>query len=166
MAGFEVIMYGRFWVIPEVVAVVAVIYCVAPRRTLGSATPSDQSTFSDLEHQWMNAVKRQDIAALERILAPEFTLTVAIEGLPLESTGRADYLAACKGYYVIHEFTFNEIAVRRYGEVAVVISRYRQKATLGGTEDRSAEYFLTDTWVRHNGVWKVVARYSSRPEKA
>jgi ketosteroid isomerase-like protein len=133
---------------------------------LASGSDSDTAQFTRLEHEWMNAVKGQDIATLERMLAPEFSLTVAVEGRALEVVARGDYIAACKGYYVIHSFTFDEISVRRYGDVAVVASRYRQKATLDGREDRSAEFFLIDTWVRRDGTWHVASRYSSRPEKA
>ena len=119
-----------------------------------------------LENQWMNAVKERDLPTIEAILAPAFTLTIAIEGAPLEVIDRSSYLEACKSFYAIHSFTFDELQIREYGDTATVASRYRQNATLGGTEDRSAEFFLVDVWVRHDGAWQVAARYSSRPEPA
>jgi ketosteroid isomerase-like protein len=129
------------------------------------AQESAEAQLKGLEQQWMDAVKAQDIKTLEKILAAEFTLTVAIEGEPLQVTTRADYLEACKGFYVIHSYDFKEFLICIYGDVAMVNSRYVQKATLGGKLDRSAEFFLSDTWVKRNGRWQVVARYSSRPER-
>jgi ketosteroid isomerase-like protein len=134
------------------------------------AQPTDEAlapieqAFLERERAWHDAIQRQDIPALEAFLAPEYTLTVAVTGEPLYVTERADYIEACRGFYVIHAYAFDEVAVRDYGDVAVVSSRYRQRATLGGTEDRSAEFFLTDVWVRRDGRWQVSARYSSRPE--
>ena len=130
-----------------------------------AAQESVEAQLKRLEQQWMTAVKAQNIKTIENILAPEFTLTVAVEGEPLEVITRADYLEACKGFYVIHSYDFKEFLIRTYGDVAIVNSRYVQKAMLGGKADRSAEFFLSDTWVKREGRWQVVARYSSRPEK-
>jgi ketosteroid isomerase-like protein len=115
-----------------------------------------------LENEWIRAVRDRDFAALERVLSPEYTFTVAVAGKPLSTMNRDAYIHRAKGY-VVTESRIDESLVRVYGDVAVVTSRYTQKATLHG-HDRSAEFLLTDTWVKRDGTWRAVARASSRPE--
>jgi ketosteroid isomerase-like protein len=115
-----------------------------------------------LENEWIRSMREQDHAALDRVLAPEFTYTVAVAGRPLSTIDRDAYLHRAKGYAVSASH-FEENLVRAYGDVAVVSSRYVQTATLHG-KDRSAEFLLTDTWVKRDGQWKAAARVSSRPE--
>jgi len=115
-----------------------------------------------LENEWIRSVREQDLAALDRVLAPEFTYTVAVAGRPLSTIDRDAYIHRAKGYAVSASH-FEENLVRAYGDVAVVSSRYVQTATLHG-KDRSAEFLLTDTWVKRDGQWKAAARVSARPE--
>jgi ketosteroid isomerase-like protein len=127
-----------------------------------AAEPSDVDRFTQLEKAWATAIKAQDRAALERTLAPEYTLTVAMTD-GLQRVDRDRWLDNAVGPYVLHDYTFDEVVVRRYGDTAVVSSRYSQKATVNG-RDRSGSFFLTDIWVHAGGQWRVSARYSSRLE--
>ena len=130
-----------------------------------AASPVDDPAvieFRAREEAWANAIKAQDRAALEAFLAPDYSLTVALAG-GLAKVNRASWLKNAVSTYKLHEFSFDEVAVRQYGNTAVVTSRYTQKATVDGG-DRSGQFFLTDVWVRLKGKWKVSARYSSRLE--
>ena len=130
----------------------------------GSAFGADDpatAKFRALEEAWTTAIQAQDRARLEAYLRPEYTLTVAVVG-GLTSIDRVTWLEYAVSTYVIHEFQFNELVVREYGNTAVVSSRYTQKATFDGG-DLSAEFFITDVWVKTGEKWQVSARYSSRP---
>ena len=115
--------------------------------------------FRALEIAWSQAIRAQDRERLESFLSPDYTLTVALP-TGLSVTEREAWLRNAVTVYKIHEFEFTEVAVRRFGDVAIVSSRYKQKATVNG-RDRSGDAFLTDVWVRANGKWRVSARYSS-----
>jgi ketosteroid isomerase-like protein len=128
----------------------------------GGARGADDATtakFRTLEEEWSNAIRAQDVAKLEQFLRPEYTLTVARAG-KLGHTDRASWLQNAASIYVLHEFRFAEIVVREYGDVAVVSSRYTQRATVDG-RDRSGESFLTDIWVKTGDRWQVSARYAT-----
>ena len=125
-------------------------------------SPGDDEALRRLESEWIRAIREQDLPALDRVLAPDFTYTVAVAGKPLATMARDAYLRRAKDY-AIRESRFDEILVRTYGNVAVVNCRYSHKASLHG-RDRSAEFFLTDTWVKLDGQWLAAARASSRPE--
>lgn len=127
-----------------------------------SAPGGDADTLKTLENEWIRSVREGDLPALGRVLSPDFTFTVAVAGKPLSTMGRDAYVHRAKGY-TVRESSFDEIVARVYGDVAVVTSRYTQKASLHG-RDRSAEFLLTDTWVKLDGQWLAAARVSSRPE--
>ena len=131
-----------------------------------AAVAEDPQTaeFRALEIAWSEAIRAQDRDRLESFLSPDYTLTVALP-TGLSVTKREEWLRNAVTVYKIEEFEFTELAVRRFGEVAIVSSRYKQKATVNG-RDRSGEAFLTDVWVRAKGKWRVSARYSSRAKGA
>ena len=136
-------------------------------RTLPAQSPpapaeDASSEIRRLEDAWIRSMRDQDLAARDRVLAREFTYTVAVAGRPLSTIDRDAYVRRAKGY-VVRASHFEESLVRTYGDVAIVTSRYFQTATLHG-KDRSAEFLLTDTWLKRDGRWKAAARVSSRPE--
>lgn len=126
-----------------------------------AAVAQDPQTaeFKALEVAWSEAIRKQDRERLESFLSPDFTLTVA-RPTGLSVTEREEWLRNAVTVYKLHDFEFTEVAVRRFGEVVIVISRYKQTATVNG-RDRGGDAFLTDVWVRINGKWRVSARYSS-----
>ena len=62
--------------------------------------------------------------------------------------------------YEIAEAAVDQYYVRAYGDVAAVML-WRQKASLRGA-DRSAQFTLTDIWVKRANGWRLAERHSSR----
>jgi hypothetical protein len=117
-------------------------------------TPTDRE-FADRQSAWMEAAKRKDLDALEHILAPEFAYTSTGQG----RTTRQEWLDTI-AIYDLQTFEIVELESRLYGDdVAVVLSRYRQTATLDGVA-RSGEFLITDVWVKRGDSWQVAARSS------
>jgi ketosteroid isomerase-like protein len=114
--------------------------------------------FAALEQRWAEAVRDRDIRFLERLLAPEFTLTTGRRPSPIR--GREEYLEITESRYVVTEFEFERIEVLEYGDAAVVRSRYRQRGSMGG-EDRNQTFLITDVFVRVDERWLAVNRHLS-----
>jgi len=152
----------RIRVLPVLATIVLSSAAASNAQPAPGAAEDTSALIRRLENEWIRSMREQDLAALDRFLAPEFTYTVAVAGQPLSTIDRGAYIHRAKGY-AVSAFHFEENLVREYGDVAVVSSRYLQTATLHG-KDRSAEFLLTDTWVRRDGQWKAAARVSSRPE--
>jgi len=106
------------------------------------------------EREWMEAVQRKDIGALDLILAHEYAYTASGHG----RWSRQRWMETLPTYD-IHHFEMIEVDVRDYGEVAVVLSHYRQEASVAGTR-RSGDFLITDVWVERDGRWQVVTRSS------
>ena len=107
-----------------------------------------------LEREWMEAIQRKDLAALDRLVGPDYAYTASGQG----RWPRQRWMETV-AVYDVHAFTFLDIDVRVYGDVAVVLPHVRQTATVAGAT-RSGEFLITDVWVRRGDRWQVVARSS------
>lgn len=105
--------------------------------------------------EWMDAVRQKDVETLESLVAPEYMLQAPGIG----RMTREQWLAAIS-VYDIESFEFADVQILAYGDMAVMRSRYTQKATYRG-QDRSDELLITDVWIRRDGLWQVVTRHSS-----
>jgi Domain of unknown function (DUF4440) len=110
----------------------------------------------ELEHRWMEAVRDRDIDFLERLLAPEFTLTTGRPGA--EVRNREEWLAVTRDTYVIEEFGFDELYVDVYPGTAVVRSKYHQRGRMGDA-DRTQPFLMTDVFIRRDDGWVAVTRH-------
>ena len=109
------------------------------------------------ENAWMDAWLRRDRAAAESIIADEFTLISSLGG---EVFSKAQWLEGAMGPMICESFQFDRLQVRDYGDTAVAIGWYHQKATARGN-DWSGEFRLTDVWHFRGGRWQVVARHAT-----
>ena len=108
-----------------------------------------------LSNELVRAVQERDAARLDTMLAREFTLLGAAGELD-----REELIAAAAGRYAIEDFGYEEIDPEVYGDTAVVVSRYRQTATLDG-RDVSARLHVTDVWIRRDARWQIVRRHAT-----
>jgi ketosteroid isomerase-like protein len=120
--------------------------------------PEEREIMS-LQHAWMKAVMAHDAATLQQILADDFTMTSVHSGGEL--LGKAEYIGAF-GKVKHSLFSFRDVVIRIYGEMAVVNSRFHQQYP-GESKESAGEFLLTDVWVRRDGRWQAVSRHASRP---
>jgi ketosteroid isomerase-like protein len=111
------------------------------------------------ERELQAAVAARDVATLDRLLGPEFTLTTGRAGN--EVRGRAEYLEITGTRYVIEDFRFEELEVIELAPgAALVRSRYVQRGSMDGA-DRSQPFLMTDVWARREPGWQLVTRHVS-----
>ena len=103
-----------------------------------------------------------DVAALERVLTPDFTLTLS-NG---EVSTRADEINELQSKKVHYDVFENyDMLARIYGDdMAVVLGKTRVKGTADGKPfDRVVQF--TDTLIKRDGRWQLAAGHVSRIEK-
>lgn len=137
--------------------------------SLGCTTTANTGAEADeiraLEQQWNEAIDRRDAAAMERFLAPDYALIIGVRGQPLRVVPRDVWLKTL-ALYDIRSFSIDDFRVSIRGDVAVVTMLFTQDAVVGPERrDRSAQFMITDIWVRYAGGWRVAERHSSRPEQ-
>jgi len=104
------------------------------------------------------SVAEEGRATCDRILGEDFLLTSA-RGVLMS---KEQWLAGAMGPFVGEAFDWEEIRVRPFGDVAVVHSRARQRASIAG-QDWSGVFLLTDVWVFRDNRWQVVSRHGTGP---
>ena len=115
-----------------------------------------EAEIEDVLRRWAQAVADREMAFLETLLAPEFTLTTGRPGAPVRT--REQYLAVTRDEYEVDSWEFDEIIVQHYGRFALARSRYTQSGRMG-TESRDGAYLMTDAFVKQAGRWRAVARH-------
>ena len=121
-----------------------------------------EAHIADLERRWTAAFQRKDVAEMQRFLADGYALIIAVQGERLQIVPRNAWFESLEDYQ-IEDAAIDQIYVRAYGDVAVAVMLWRQKASLRGA-DRSAQFTLTDIWVKQANGWRLAERHSSRPE--
>ena len=129
---------------------------------LGSSTNDDQAKVASLDTEYQAAVKRNDAATIDRILAQDFVLVTGSG----KTYTKADVLAEARDGQIVYERQ-EELAqtVRIWGDTAVVTAQLWAKGTDRGKPfDR--KLWFSDTYVRTPAGWRYVFGQSSLPLNA
>ena len=107
----------------------------------------------ELEHRTKDAMVHNDASFTEHSLAENY---IAIGPLG-EVITKGEVVAARRTSKLHYESVeFSEVAVRVYGDTAIVTARAEVKGTDLG-QDFSGPYRFTRVWVKHGGEWRTVS---------
>ena len=129
---------------------------------LPPADPATVAEIGELERRWGEAFLTGDHEFLESIIAPEFALAASRPSGETDFMFRLGWMRNCP-LFEHRGFEMNMVHVATAGPVAI--------ATVEGlwTVDRRdghglvpVRFVVTDTWLRRDGQWQVVWRYSNR----
>jgi len=138
------------------VAFVAVLVC----GFISAQTPAEQEVLQ-FERDACKAFLDADPVALERVLTPDFTLTLS-NGDVSTRGNEIDELRNGKVHYDV--FENYDMKARLYDDTAVVVGKTHVKGTAEGKPfDRVVQF--TDTLIKRDGQWQLAAGHVSRIEK-
>ena len=141
-------------------AMLILLAAVLACRSLAQ-TPAQQEVLQ-FERDACKAFLDADVAALEGVLTPNFTLTLSSG----EVSTRADEINELQSKKVHYDVFENyDMLARLYGnDAAVVLGKTRVKGTADGKPfDRIVQF--TDTLIKRDGRWQLAAGHVSRIEK-
>ena len=133
---------------------------IVPTALAQTADPIQQ--VRQLEREWLDAYEKHDAEAMQRIVADDFTIVFPDGG----SQTKADIMAMMErgrtGKRPSPRFTTEDVNARVYGGDTVILSGrvVTHMKRPDGTEGREESRY-TDTYVRLNGRWQVVASHLS-----
>ena len=138
-------------------ATLVVLLAVAACQFCLAVTPAQQEVLQ-FERDACKAFLDADVAALERVLMPDFTLTVS-NGDVSTRADEINELRSGKAHYDVFE-NYDMIA-RLYGDnTAVVLGKTRVKGIAEGKPfDRVVQF--TDTLIKRDGRWQLAAGHVS-----
>jgi ketosteroid isomerase-like protein len=140
----------------RVVAIAALSAAAIALGLAGEARAKDAKTVEEtllqMERAWTDALLKNDPAALEKVLAPDWV------GVGASGTNtQAQYVADLKsGALKMESQTVGEMKVRIFGDAAVVTGSEDEKSTFQGI-DTSGHYVWTDVYAKRKGRWQAVA---------
>jgi Domain of unknown function (DUF4440) len=139
------------------VAFVAALIC----GFISAQTPAEQEVLQ-FERNACKAFLDADPVALERVLTPDFTLTLS-NGDVSTRGNEIDELRNGKVHYDVFE-NYDMKARLYHDNMAVVLGKTRVKGTAQGKSfDRVVQF--TDTLIKRDGSWQLAAGHVSRLEK-
>lgn len=121
--------------------------------TAAVAASSDEQALMDLENKISDAYLHGDVKTVEASLDERYTLT---NSRALVTHRDDDFRELRAGDPKYTEFRTHEMLARTWGDTGVVIGVVSLKGTSGG-KAFDADMRFTDTFVRTNGAWKMVA---------
>jgi len=135
----------------------ALAFAVGILMTIGptsraACSVDDEKAVAALDTEYQAAVKKNDVATMDRILADDFML---VTGLGKTYT-KADLLEQARSKRVVYEYQEDSAQkVRVWGDTAVVTALLWAKGT---EDDKAFDYKLwfSDTYVRTPHGWRYV----------
>lgn len=142
-----------------IVLTVLLFALLVPPAFAQTADPVQQ--VRQLEREWLDAYEKRDSAAIQRIVADDFTI-VFPDGA---SQTKADIMVMLErgraGSRPSPRFTTEDVLARAYGDTVILSGRViTHRKGADGTEERQESRY-TDTYVRLDGRWQVVASHLS-----
>jgi ketosteroid isomerase-like protein len=139
--------------------VVLLLLAFAASTSAAAAKAEDEKTVADLDAQYQRAVKENDAATMDRILADDFVL---VNGRGRAAT-KADLLREARSKSITYEKQDElEQHVRIWGDTAVVTALLWLKGTQDG-KPFDYKLWFSDTYVRTPSGWKYVMGQASLP---
>jgi hypothetical protein len=105
-----------------------------------------------------HAIEEGDADEVERMVDPGFTL-ISTSGDVQTRAQLLDEVTKREPRYA--EFRNHDEALRRYGDAAVINGITTVRGAAGG-QAFAADFRFTDTWVRRDGHWILVASHATR----
>jgi ketosteroid isomerase-like protein len=122
-----------------------------------TTTETTDAQIRDLGRRWADAEQRGDVAVLDELSADEFVM-VGPAGFMLD---KPQWLHRYRsGDLVTESLDWDELAIREFGDTAVVIGRHTQRAAY---RDNPADgsFRSTHIAVRRDGRWRLAGIHMS-----
>ena len=131
-------------------------FALGQMESESSAQNNADQELKRLENEWLNSYLRGDKQTFDRIVADDFTRTDESGKFATKAEERT--LIQVPSASVSASLTNEDMQVRVYGNAAIVTGRIVSKVQ--GTLSFQSRF--TDTFIKREGRWKVVARHYSR----
>lgn len=117
-----------------------------------------------LERAWLDAYERRDVEAMNTIVADDFTITFPNGDIQT----KAQVISSIKGQNSpagsSSKFVTEDVQSRVYGDTVILIGRVISEWKQNDKTQREQSRY-TDTYVKRQGKWQVVASHLSNPVK-
>lgn len=117
-----------------------------------------------LERQWLDAYEQNNAEAMDRIVADDFTITFPNGGIQTKPQLMTMIRAPRRAGQPRMRFSTEDVRSRAYGETVILMGRIITEYERNGKPVKEQSRY-TDTYVKRNGRWQVVASHLSNVEE-
>jgi CubicO group peptidase (beta-lactamase class C family) len=140
---------------------------ITPSLTAGQSQqqkPGNQSEqeVRRLEREWLDAYEQHNAAAMDRIVADNFVITQVNGTMQSKAEILADLKASRESSLPSSTFSTEDVQARVYGDTVILIGRVIQRSSDRDGQKRIIQFRYTDTYVKQQGRWQVVASQLTR----
>jgi ketosteroid isomerase-like protein len=143
-------------------ALVAVLLAAGGYAAARQDSPSEaEREVRKLEREWLDAYEKNDAAAMDRIVAEDFTITFPNGSIQTKPQLMSMIRAPRKG--PAPKFLTEDVKSRAYGDTVILMGRVVGEFQQDGKTVRDVSRY-TDTYAKVKGRWQVVASHLSNVE--
>ena len=113
----------------------------------------DEQALRKIQHDWAEARMKGD-SSYTRGLEAENCTVVWPDG---SIVNKREDLKSMSGDIVFPEFKIDDLQVRLYGDTGIVVGQGTIRAHQGKQNLLGGKFVWTDTFIKQDGAWKVVA---------
>jgi ketosteroid isomerase-like protein len=135
------------------------LICIGDAHASDAPLAHDADQVKQLQDLLVQAYIHRDVAALDRILADDYTFVTDRGNLTTKQQVLGSFGAG--GDRTIASYEIADATVRVYGDAAVMVYRYVSRETYKGHDD-SGNYRVTRVFARLGGRWRIVAGQETR----
>ncbi|HEU0275445.1 MAG TPA: nuclear transport factor 2 family protein [Candidatus Udaeobacter sp.] len=114
---------------------------------------ADQQALIEIQHEWAEARMKGDSSYIRTLEAGNCTVVWPDGSI----VNKREDLESMTGDIVFTEFKIDDLQVRSYGDTGIVVGQGTIKAREGKQNLLGGNFVWTDTFMKHDGAWKVVA---------
>ncbi|HMG73548.1 MAG TPA: nuclear transport factor 2 family protein [Pyrinomonadaceae bacterium] len=114
-----------------------------------------------MERAWLDAYEQHDEKAMTAIVADDFTITFPDGSMQTKSQIITSLKGASGGQRPTMKFHTEEVQARVYGDTVILTGRVVTEYQRDGQTMSKEQQRYTDTYVKRNGRWQVVASHLS-----
>jgi ketosteroid isomerase-like protein len=140
----------------RLLVVVAVFWTFGVLAAARENTQVEQKLMQ-MERDWADAMMKNDASGVARIEADDYSYVMD----NMRGDKKGD-LADAKNGAFSGSAELSEMKVHVYGDAAVVMGKASLRDAKYKGKDMSGDYLFTDTFVKRNGRWQVVASHSNK----
>jgi ketosteroid isomerase-like protein len=113
----------------------------------------DEQALLKIQHDWTKARIKGDSSYTRRLEAENCTVVWPDGSI----VNKREDLKSMSGDIVFAEFKIDDLQVRLYGDAGVVVDQGTIRAHEGKQNLLGGKFVWTDTFIKQDGAWKVVA---------
>src|ERR671915_2663510 len=133
-------------------------------QALQSKLTKAEEEVRKLERQWLDAYEQNNAEAMDRIVADDFTITFPNGAIQTKPQIMSMIKAPRRPGQPRMRFFTEDVQSRTYGDTVILMGRVITEYERDGKTVREQSRY-TDTYVRRDGRWQVVASHLSNVEE-